>query len=771
MNPENYRLFGFHNPVRYRPTFLVPVFSCPGGKNDLYMQISDWNDRIRDFVEFSPLFSVEPVHVTLDLFLPSNVFHAFLPSKDDPIFGFRDDLAPQLDGILTKEIIKSDPLLALEIAEFCANKKRVKECIAEAFAALKSVSTESGEYWRDKTLLTGRVRQVIARRIDVLGDSSLNEDATFIKVSNGVAELHFSKDRAGSVISDSVFEEIEIELSDYLEALGLGKDVKRIEVIKRSQKENDLPATKQQAEILPDLIAERDFRKLDLSTREMEQPSFGKIEWILVGIGKRSRGALGDAAVQNDVLVIDISGDGNKEDYRKIRNVINENRSRLGRKICAVIVFDAEPEAYRQAQELSTAFGRRIRVHAAALSARSDEMKINRIDLQKIEGVTLVPYGHIPTADAGSAPRPGRIVAALLNGLSVYGEPQSSAYKAVSLFQEDYNYYRAAAAPDGLSVFSYGSTRMGVRAIVEPFKNALANAINSWIPIQSAADIQVTIASVGRPTSELIGDMERIVGETFLDSPPRLNFHWRKRKFGGSPVSSSVYLVGRHCRRGRSLTEALSQSAKAMLRLGGFKLKEGGEPLDWFVLETDKSRFRVSILSEDNAAVPRADFVIVASSRQQRNHYLEKRGGRTLPLTIEDLFYLSGRKNLAFSAEHLARWSLNNLEMKRIFAPLIEEKLREALRQKGGFEPVKRQAKNLRAIGIINGVSIANLRVKRQTGRGLSLSGAANITVVRGDVKKGKREEFYFPSDFEFSAGLDSYEVAAFNISSDILNK
>lgn len=126
---------------------------------------------------------------------------------------------------------------------------------------------------------------------------------------------------------------------------------------------------------------------------------------------------------------------------------------------------------------------------------------------------------------------------------------------------------------------------------------------------------------------------------------------------------------------------------------------------------------------------------------------------------------------MAFSAEHLARWSLNNLEMKRIFAPLIEEKLREALRQKGGFEPVKRQAKNLRAIGIINGVSIANLRVKRQTGRGLSLSGAANITVVRGDVKKGKREEFYFPSDFEFSAGLDSYEVAAFNISSDILNK
>lgn len=88
------------------------------------------------------------------------------------------------------------------------------------------------------------------------------------------------------------------------------------------------------------------------------------------------------------------------------------------------------------------------------------------------------------------------------------------------------------------------------------------------------------------------------------------------------------------------MTEALSQSAKAMLRLGGFKLKEGGEPLDWFVLETDKSRFRVSILSEDNAAVPRADFVIVASSRQQRNHYLEKRGGARFLLPLRIYFIL-----------------------------------------------------------------------------------------------------------------------------------
>jgi hypothetical protein len=150
-------LAGYVQPVEGQPGFLLLIFRTPRS-NQLLAQQIDASDRIVGFRAIEPPVLVETSKPALECKSGDTALWGYLLPGEPVCVGSREVvsewLTPRIDKL-------ADPLLRLQVAEFCALGQHAKVAWRQSFDHLAGVAPRSAYAWRDFVVLPARVREAV----------------------------------------------------------------------------------------------------------------------------------------------------------------------------------------------------------------------------------------------------------------------------------------------------------------------------------------------------------------------------------------------------------------------------------------------------------------------------------------------------------------------------------------------------------------------------------------------------------------------------------
>jgi hypothetical protein len=720
------RLIGTHNPTGTTPSFVLPVFMIPPHGNALYLQqISSDAVTVSGFEILVESLPLQGVIGEIDVTLGGPAIHAFELRANERLVGTQAELVRVLEPLIDAPALLSLPLLRLDLVDFCNLTARRKEIVSSVYNHLRQVSTYSAIFWRDRSYLTTRARRIIWRYFEANTEFISKHPSWWnsiaLTVEGGRPILGISHD-AAEVLERSASgwsSRLAKDLRGYFDAFELDHSLLQVQV-----KSSDNALRKDGSSHVPS------------GARE----SFTSVKWILVTFGKIALTAGRDVSRRHRGTVsahlsLDVTQESSVGGV--LREIADLVAVRAGGPttvpgvllICdsAAVDIAACIRFARRLPELAQVHGVMLYRTRDGIPTLSREFDLLRLPAG-ISGLTVICDNDTPLGESSGKTPLGAILSSLLQFFMWQREE------------------REGKLPEGVSLFSMGRTRHGIRHYPEAISRGIAAMANPWLPLTSAGSMIAILKSVGRPPAEFESHVARQLNQIIGEGSDRLEIdaRWSKRRFmPGASIPATFEVFARLERR--ATQSSYLDAAKIMLRArgfqtspiqaeghdtGGFRASLGVEFADIMVL--DQASMRVEVTEPH---------VLLMESVSERQSMLKNSHTLTsaYPLLLGDLFFLNGERGPLWAARVLARMAYPKQRWKRVFGSFLEEEILNEVRENPGRHfNVDRMPKNTRVASVsLTITQCQRLRGRRALVRGfiqirLDASGRGKLTRLGG---------------------------------------
>jgi len=742
-NQTSRALYAIHNPTSTEPAFVLPVFTWPGGDNDLHVQLLGPDAEVAGFQRLGEPLSVQHIDKNLTIAVGQPAIHAFQWSKEQVLIGNRDALAPDLLGLIHSPELLSLPLLRLQVLQFCELRDLIPQAATSAYTHVSAVSDYSAKFWRDQLLLTPITRRTLLKVCaDLVGsDLAMSFDWSLASIRTTPQQLVLKIDTVlVDILNRRAGWQIEVlrELQPYILSFRLPN---RLSIDTTSDLEQPTPPLRKRQS--PPPIDEK-------------RPSTAP--FVVCAFGRRAQSAAREINRLTGSRII--NSDGNPLLGAKLLRDTLKEGAVAATSNRVIIIFDATTGDTAAAQECGDLLQPEIEALGVVIYPVQEGIpNISENELLSssgIKGVVIVPYSAVPTGDGGGVSSIGMIAGSLLrliDRLSDEGTPPSLA---------------------GISVFSRGWTRFGVRDTEQALARAVASGANPWVPISRAQTNQIVVASVGRPDQDNLQRSFRQIVSPSDENRSIIEILWHRRAFrpnAPTPTTISV-LASQITPLSTRPPGQLLQAAELVLRSFGNRLERSTAYSQVGYLHAFDSRGGSVYIADEEATLPfltwdDQPFIRLANDRNaQRARLKDDSWKRHLPLTLNDLYFIRPEYDVRWTANYLARYAHPKQRLGEAMNDIVDQAIRLELTSSPERYELYSKLSELSANTQLSHTQSEIASVVRLPGRRLRIEGTLQVGV---DLEYGGRDDRTHISDtydgtFSAEAGPEGLEILSANV-------
>jgi len=723
---QNFETYSYVEPAIKWPSFAIPLFIQPGGANGLFTQMISLDDRAVSLIELD----TEESFATLDT--ASNVklvefdpaIYLFGFDRQELLLGCRAEIVPFLSSRIDEDRIAQNPLLQFHLTEFCQREDRLSETIKSSYKHLMEISEFTANYWRDKTLITRKIKEFLAQALGISGSPmSLIDELSQISFSSRSGQPILKIDDSKLVKKLKVVEDWHSDLvknlAKYVLPLGIDPEEIKLE--------------------MPDFETAKDFAadyRPEQISRNLEY-----ISWIIIGFGSQASSVVRSREIgsRTDMLSIE------SHDLDHIDHILEslDREESLG-KPSFVFVVDDNPQSLSNASKVHSFINHRFPIIDVRIkkpdSSPSNSKNSQDIYRQKYLHKVSITDLYIPIFDNQPRPSKGRLLRSFLDAYTVLQE--SKAY--------------GQETPDEL-VFALGAAPAGVIAAPTAFRQAIGILSNPTVNLSDIQRMNAVISSVGKPDSTVDAEIRDIENEVFGGQSSLQLIEWRRVRFQPHSVKAQVGIIAELDSSDVSATGfSLATSTKHLLSAMEIDyevgVKSGRSNHIQYRLSSGGEQFPLTIFNgiETLDSLPFKERILCVADTSTRIKILQKYPtGSILPVLYSELPLFKDSPDPYRLAEHLVISSRSRPDLLNSIneevSSIIQQELFEYPQRFSLHTALQDLSRNTSIDDVW--VDITNLR--RLRNKDLALKGTLSLSVTLNYDDETKITDTY-PGSFEF---------------------